>query len=231
MQHRLALLHTSPVLVQMFDALCQAELPDMERFHMVDESLIRNTVKAGRLEKLTIRRLVEEIGVALEGGTTAVFVTCSSIGPGVKVARQLSEKPVFRVDEAMAAQAVQLGIRVGVLATVRATLEPTVQLIHESADAAGRGVEVVRGLCEGAFDAVLAGEGSRHDRLVKEGLFKLAVEVDVVVLAQASMARVLTGIGADELKVPVLTSPELAVRQVRETLCSNLERSAVTVPA
>ena len=63
---------------------------------------------------------------------------------------------------------------------------------------------------------------------MKKGLLELAEREDVVVLAQASMARVLNSVPADELKVPVLTSPELAVKQIREALCSSLERSTVT---
>ncbi|MBI4890943.1 MAG: Asp/Glu/hydantoin racemase [Acidobacteria bacterium] len=227
MQHRLALLHTSPVLVPVFDGLCQQVLPEVERYHMVDESLIRNTVRAGRLEKPTIRRLVAEIGVAFEGGATAVFVTCSSIGPGVSAARQLYEEPIFRIDEAMAAKAVTMGSRVGVLATVRTTLEPTVQLIRDSAKTAGTVVTVEAGLCEGAFDAVLAGDGAGHDRIVREGLMRLAGLADVVVLAQASMARVIENIAEGELKVPVLTSPMLAVQQIRVAL--GLSRAQVPV--
>ncbi len=231
MQQRLALLHTSPLLVPVFDELCRAELPEVERYHMVDESLIRNTVRAGRMEKATLRRMLAQIGVAFEGGATAVLVTCSSIGAGVKVARELFELPVFRVDEAMAARAIELGSRVGVLATVRTTLEPTAQLLRASAEAVGKEVTVVEGLCEGAFEAVVGGDGARHDRLVREGLLELAERVDVVVLAQASMARVLDSVAAEELKVPVLTSPELAVRQIREALSRSSEESVVALPA
>lgn len=218
MEQRLALIHTSPVLVPTFDTLCKTKLPNLARFHVVDESLIRNTIAAGRLEKSTVRRLISQIGSAFEAGATAVFVTCSSIGPAVAIARQVFDQPVFRVDEAMASKAVSLGTRVGVLATLRTTLEPTVRLIHETAAASGVRCEVLDHLCEGAFEAVLAGDGATHDKLVKEGLMRLSGQVDVVVLAQASMARVLAEIPADQLPVPVLSSPGLAMEQIQETL-------------
>ena len=60
----LALIHTSPVLVPSFSALCAEHLKGTETFHIVDESLIKNTIKAGRLEKLTselIDRTVEMV--------------------------------------------------------------------------------------------------------------------------------------------------------------------------
>ncbi|MCC7153165.1 MAG: hypothetical protein IT161_01240 [Bryobacterales bacterium] len=218
MEKRLALIHTSPVLVPMFDALCREKLSGMERFHVVDESLIRNTISAGALEKITIRRLVAHIGSAFEAGATAVFVTCSSIGPGVAVARQLFDQPVFRVDEAMAARAVAMGRRIGVLATLRTTLQPTARLIEQTGADSGAGCEVTASLCEGAFEAVLSGDGARHDELVRKSLTSLAGHVDVIVLAQASMARVLDSRPHGALSVPVLSSPALAVEQIREAL-------------
>lgn len=218
MEQRLALLHTSPVLVPTFDALCKSQLPDLPRFHVVDESLIRNTIAAGRLEKSTVRRLITQVGSALDAGATAVFVTCSSIGPAVATARQVFDQPLFRIDEAMASKAVSLGTRVGVLATLRTTLEPTVRLIVDTAEAAGARCEVIDRLCDGAFEAVLAGNNATHDELVREGLFHLSSQVDVVVLAQASMARVLAELPPGQITVPVLSSPALAIQQIQEKL-------------
>src|SRR5207248_7261683 len=46
-----ALIHTSAVLVPSFSALCARFLPGFPVFHMVDESLIKNTIAAGYLQK------------------------------------------------------------------------------------------------------------------------------------------------------------------------------------
>jgi hypothetical protein len=53
---------------------------------------------------------------------------------------------------------------------------------------------------------------------VAEGLLRLASEADVVALAQASMARVLKALPAGQPAAPVLTSPELAIEQIRAAL-------------
>ena len=216
MTNKLAFVHTSQVLIPPFSRLANEILPELETFHMTDESLIRNTIAAQGLTKATLRRLVAMIGSAHDAGAGAVMVTCSSIGAGVRVARELYDFPVLRVDEAMAEAAVSAGRRIGVAATLRTTLEPTISLIEEAAAAAGRAIEIVPSLCEGAFEAVLAGDTERHDALLALSLAALRDQVDVVVLAQASMARVvaeLTGGGA-----PILSSPELAVRQARRIL-------------
>lgn len=213
---KLALLHTSPVLTPLFTALCTQWLPEVRIFHTVDESLIKNTIEAGRLQKTTVRRLANLAGSALEGGADAVLVTCSSVGPAVDLAQQLYDAPVLRVDAPMARAAVQQGRRIGVLATLRTTLEPTSALVRRAALEAERKVEVLECLCEGAFDAVLAGDTATHDRLVSAALTEKMRDVDVIVLAQASMARVVAALPPGAVTVPVLSSPESGVRQIRE---------------
>ncbi len=214
----LALIHTSPTLTPVFTALCRQHLPEADFFHMVDESLIQDTIRAGRLRKMTMRRVVEQVASAAAAGADAVLVTCSSIGPGVALAQQLFDLPVLRIDEAMAEVAVREGHRIGVLATLRTTLDPTTELLRQKAADANRSVELVECLCEGAFPAVLAGDTETHDRLLRKALLEDLKGVDLIVLAQASMARVVATLEPGALAMPVLSSPELAVLQARRVL-------------
>jgi len=214
----LALIHTSATLVPTFTSLCRKHVPEVGIVHMVDESLIQDTVKAGSLRKLTIRRLIGQVASAEEAGADAVLVTCSSIGPGASLAQQLFEIPVLRIDDAMAEKAVRQAHTIGVLATLRTTLDPTTALLREKAAQAGRTVELVECLCEGAFPAVLAGDTATHDRILRQALMEDLKGVDLIVLAQASMARVVSTLAADGLQAPVLSSPELAVLSARQAL-------------
>src|ERR1700761_9093887 len=64
----LALLHTSPTLTPLFTALCRQHMPQTEIFHMVDESLIQQTIAAGKLEKVTVRRVISMVESASLAG-------------------------------------------------------------------------------------------------------------------------------------------------------------------
>jgi hypothetical protein len=78
-------------------------------------------------------------------------------------------------------------------------------------------VEIRTALAEGAFAALGQNDTETHDRKVQATLADLAGWADVIVLAQASMARALAG--ASEVGgVPVLTSPRLGVERLREVL-------------
>lgn len=185
---------------------------------MVDESLIQDTIRLGSLQKLTMRRVVDQVASAEAAGAHAVLVTCSSIGPAVTLAKQLFDVPVLRVDDAMAEAAVRQAQKIGVAATLRTTLDPTTALLREKAAQAGRSVELVECLCEDAFPAVLAGDTGTHDKLLRRALLEDLDGVELIVLAQASMARVLGTLPHGALHAKVLTSPELAVMSAREAL-------------
>ena len=73
-------------------------------------------------------------------------------------------------------------------------------------------------LAENALPALLAGDSTTHDSLVKAAVLELAQRVDVIVLAQASMARVLDVMSESEGGVPILSSPHLALEQVEPYL-------------
>ena len=91
-------------------------------------------------------------------------------------------------------------------------------LLEAQAEAAGVQIETELVLVEPALPALLGGDTATHDRLVKQVTLELAQQVDVVVLAQASMARVLDVISQAKLRVPILSSPHLALAQVRSLL-------------
>ena len=120
----------------------------------------------------------------------------------------------------MAAAAVTMGPRVAVLATLRTTLEPTTDLIRRHGAATGWTGSVTAALADGAFQKLASGDVAGHDAMVADQLRLLAPKVDVIVLAQASMARAL-GLVQDALHpLPVLTSPELGMRHIAGKLAA-----------
>jgi len=208
---RLGLLHTSATLVPIFAQLCKVKLPQIDVFNLVDDSLIKDVIAHGRLRPQTARRVTQLVALAEDAGADFVMVTCSSIGAAVETAATLATVPVLRVDRRMADQAVATGRRIGVVATLSTTLEPTAELIQRRAAVAGQPIELNSRLCEGAFDALMSGDAAKHDAMVAAALQQLATEVDVIALAQASMARVVETLSEADRRVPILASPPLAV--------------------
>lgn len=218
MPRQLALIHTVTALVPVFAELTQRLLPGWETFNLVDESLLRNTIRSGVLEPVTSRRLAGHVWSAVDAGAEAVMVTCSSLGPAVDATMPLCPVRLFRVDEAMADAALATGPRIGVLATLTTTLEPTRDLIARRARQQHKDIALSHAVCAGAFEHLQKGERDRHDEAIVAELGRMAPVVDVVVLAQASMARVVDALPPGAVGVPVLSSPRLAVERLSRDL-------------
>ncbi len=212
------MIHTVQSNEALFGELCAELLPEAATRHVVDEGLLGDTIAAGRLTDDVRARFRARAAEARADGADLIVLTCSSVGPAADGLADDLAVPVLRIDEAMAGRAVALGRRIGVAATLSTTLEPTAELVCRAGAHAGRPVEVVTELAEGAFQALRSGDAERHDTLVMDALRSLAARVDAIVLAQASMARALGGAETLEVggrSVPVLTSPRLGVERLR----------------
>ena len=218
---RVAFVNTVTTLPAVFKALVNELAPQIDMFNIVDESLLQDTIRSGELSKLTIRRLVSYLSLAQQAGADLIMVTCSSIGPAADIGRLLVDIPVLRVDEAMAERALEYGSRIGVAATLATTLKPTAELIQRKAAEAGKNSTIVSKLCAGAFEALSAGDTALHDCLVAQGLKELMSDVDVVVLAQASMARIVDALLPSDKTRPILSSPRLAVERLAKMIEMN----------
>jgi hypothetical protein len=126
----------------------------------------------------------------------------------------------------MAEEAVRLGSRIAVVATVASTMGPSVRLVKRAADAVNKPIQIIECLVDGALD-VLMKEGNRekHNRMVLEAIEKIADQCDVIVLAQGSMIVLLPEL--KHLRQPVLTSPRLGVERIKKVLYGTAEKAAL----
>jgi Asp/Glu/hydantoin racemase len=217
MTKKMAVLHTSFVFINVepvFQKLYEEILPDIQIVDFVDSDVLAAVKRAGGIKNSHVQRMVHLALAAESAGVDLIFSACSSLGPTMDVARQLVDIPIVKIDDAMTQKAADEGNTVGVMATVPTTLQPTIDLIQGSAQKIGKKVETKPYLCEGAFDVLMSGNRERHDQMVLEGARRLVAEVDLIVLAQASMSRLAPALSQDVGK-DVLSSPRLAMNYVR----------------
>ncbi|MFG3546392.1 aspartate/glutamate racemase family protein [Streptomyces sp. NPDC047725] len=197
----LALLHTSPVHVPVFDALRDEAHPGLELRHHVDAGLLERARREG--PQAVSDAVLAVLRRAVGEGARAVLCTCSTIGGVAEEAAGPAGVPVLRVDRPMAAAAVAAGPRVVVLAALESTLAPTAGLVRDEARRAGRAVEVRTCLVDGAWACFEAGDADGYARLVAAAADEVA-DADAIVLAQASMAPARR---RARTRIPVLASP------------------------
>jgi Asp/Glu/hydantoin racemase len=220
MSSRLVLVHTVPALVETFSKLATEALDgSAEVIHVVDETLLKDTIAAGALSPSVSRRVATQVFGAEDAGASAILVTCSSVGAAVEATRPFCSVPLLRVDEPMIDRALERASSIGVIGTLSTTIEPTSDLIRRRAAARGQSVEIVARIGEGAFDALRAGDLEEHDRRVREALRDVIARCEVVVLAQASMARVADQLDESERgSVEILSSPRSSMERAAQVM-------------
>lgn len=220
MTKRIAVLHTSFVFLNVepvFQNLFKELLPDVEVIDFVDSDVLADVRRVGKVEPPHVRRMCHLAQAAQDAGVDLIFSACSSLGPSMDVARKLVDIPIIKIDDPMTKKAVELGSKIGLMATVPTTLPPTEDLILQWAAEAGKPVEVKQVLCKGAFEILMSGDRERHDQMVLDGALQLAPQVDLIVLAQASMSRLAPMLSQKTGKT-VLSSPRLAVEYISTML-------------
>jgi len=217
MNKRIAFVHTVGFLVDDFRARTRADIPEADCFHVLNESLLQDLLR-GTPQALAYRRVVAQIVLAAEARPDLIVMTCSSTSPAVDIARGLVPQPILKIDDPMAAEAVRNGVRIGLLCTATSTVEPSSALLRAHAAAQARDIHITTVLRPDAYQALMAGDRARHDAILTEAAGGLAGEVDVLVLAQASLAHLRDKLAA-MLPCPVLASPPLLMREIAK-FCS-----------
>lgn len=221
MTKRVGILHTSLVFINretmLRDLLDEALGDDVELVDFIDSEVLASVMRAGAVTDASVERMRHLAEAAVAADVDVIFSACSSLGPAMDRFRDDLPIPLVKIDEAMARTAAGSARDIGVLATVPTTLGPTSDLIRQAAEALGRDVQVHEQLCEGAFELLMAGATSDHDERVVATAATLAEQVEIVVLAQASMTRLAPRI-EEGIGLPVLSSPRLGVEDLARVL-------------
>lgn len=209
MKADIVFLHTSPVHIETFEQLVRQEAPATTTRHVVVEQLLADAQTSSTDDPALVARIHRAMLDAVGEGAAVVVCTCSTIGGAAERVPTGARFQAMRVDRPMADRAVQSGLRILLVAALESTLAPTSRLLHESAVALGRDIDVHPLLVDEAWSHFERGDREAYVRAVADAVRAAAGAADVVVLAQASMAsasELLTDLG-----VPVLSSPRLGV--------------------
>ena len=224
MPKTLAMIHTSLLFVQpdnIISELFNELMPDVRRINIIDDALLSDVMKVGKITPDVQQRMTHYVKSAELTGADAVLMLCSSLGPALDEGRSQAKIPVIKIDDAMTEKAVcdadAVAGKIGVMATVATTLGPTVELIEEKAKKLNKPVTVKHHLVAGAFETMMAGNRAKHDEMILGAAGALAGDVDLIVLAQASMSRLAAQI-QEQTGLPVLSSPRLAMEYTKKVL-------------
>ena len=210
---------TTPELIELVEREVKKQLgEDVELYSLQDPSVLAQVREAGYVTTAPAARLIGMFMQAAGEGVDAILNICSSVGEVADsvqdVARYIGV-PIVRIDEEMCREAVREGSRIGVMATLATTLTPTKNTVARVAREAGKHVELVDCLVDGAFGL----DQDQFKKRLTDAAAQIVDKVDVIVLAQGSMAYAEPHL-REVYGKPFLGSPRFGAAALKEALKS-----------
>jgi len=191
------------------------EFPEAEVINLLDEGLLIDF--DDQLTPKLRRRMQILIGYSEDNGADAIGLACSVYAPVVDSAKHLVDVPLVSSYGPLMAGAVAAGPRIGLIASVSATMRDAEHYLRLAAEESGKVIEPHLSLAEDLISVMRAEGQSGLERRLEEEVMKLAPDVDVVLLSQFSLAAALAHLQKVS-PVPVLSAPHSSARALKRLL-------------
>jgi Asp/Glu/Hydantoin racemase len=213
-----ALIHAGPASLAPAKEAFTTSFPDAQLWNLLDDRLVVDADLAGGLTPALHERMSTLIQYALDGGAAAVQLSCSMYGPVAADAAGRTSVPVLASDQAMFEHVRESAVgRVGVLASLESAAKDSAERLRGELATSSTGTTVIWRVADGAAKAANAGDQPLLEERMVAAAQDLAREVDMVLIAQYSLAPTLAAVAA-AVSVPVLSPPHLAASTLRATL-------------
>jgi aspartate/glutamate racemase len=194
----------------------QALWPQAVLHNLFDDRLAPDLEAAGQLTP-DLRGRIDALGrLGIAAGADGVLYTCSAFAEAIEATAAVAPVPVLKPDEAMFAQALACGRRIGLLATFAPAVAGTQQAFLRQARAAGVDAQLETVCVPEAMTAARAGDIAGHNQLVAGAVPRLQ-HCDAIMLAHFSTSTALQDAQQASTR-PVLSAPEAAVRELKQRI-------------
>jgi len=209
---RIALIHAVRLAMQPVEDAFRRHWPEAERINLLDDALSVDRERDRALTAELSARISALANYAVSAGASGILYTCSAFGAAIEAVQERVRMPVLKPNEAMFAEALARGSRLGLLATFPSSIDSMAKELKQLAPH----VELETACVPQALTALQAGDGAQHDALLAAVAPKLG-HCDALMLAQFSTARARDALAA-VVECPVLASPDSAVLAMRKRL-------------
>jgi Asp/Glu/Hydantoin racemase len=214
---RIALIHATPAAIEPIRAAFAEAWPEPDLVNLLDDSLSRDRALTRDLTDSIYSRFDTLGAYSVAIGANGILFTCSAFGPAIERVARTVPIPVLKPNEAMFAEAIAIGGRIGMLATFEPSIASMAAEFEADAARAGAKVTLESVFVPNAMAALVAGDRDRHDALVAEAATGLA-DCKAIVLAQFSMAPAAARLRQKAPGLAILTSPGSAVAAMRKRI-------------
>ncbi len=189
--------------------------PEAEVINLLDEGLFIDF--RGQITPQLRRRMSQLVCYCEEYGADAIGLACSVYAPVVETAKDLVDVPLVSSYSPVMEEAVRAGSKIGIIASVEATLRDSEYYLHRTASEQGKEIETELCFAEELIPLYRSQGEEAFNRRLEELVGGLSDKVDAVLLGQFSMASALTRLQA-ACQVPVLSGPHSSAKKLKDLL-------------
>ena len=212
---RVTMIHAITESIPPVQLAFSEEFPEAEVINVLDEGLLIDF--DGQLTPNLRRRMTNLISYCHDNNADAIGLACSVYAPVVDSAKDLVDIPLVSSYGPLMADAVAAGTKIGLIASVPATLRDSEYYLRLAAEGASKPVEPHLCLAEDLIPVMRAEGQPGLERRLEQEVLNLAPDVDVILLAQFSFAAALTHLEKIS-PVPVLSAPHSSARALKRLM-------------
>lgn len=216
---QIACIHTLYSVIEPFTQQLKEGISEKCLIHTLYDDFLATDPSPGRsgwFTPINYQRLRQDLQSQAMTGADIIVVTCSTLSPAVRGLRKEFNVPIVTIDEAMMKKAVEIGSKIGIVATAKSTIAPSVASLRTAAKEVGKELDIRFLNNEEAYVARTEGNVELHDRLVLEAADQMR-DREVILLAQASMAHLEQAVAARS-GILTLSSPRLCIASINQIL-------------
>ena len=216
---RIFLIHATALAIDPVTVAFARQWPQAQIVNLLEDSLSRDRVEEVELTSSMKARFLALSHYAVQSAADAILFTCSAFGDAIDLCKPEFAIPVLKPNEAMIDLALTQASRIAVLATFEPTIPSIVAEFKQVAERRGRVLEVVPYFVPGAMQRLSEGDKQGHDTAIA-AMAALVEACDLICFAQFSMTSA-AGLAQARSGLPVLTTPDSAVLELRRMLQAN----------
>lgn len=211
--YKIGIIHATCSAVDPLNKAAKQFRDDIVPLNFVNENLLFRANSVGGADDEGLRTFTKTFFNAVEAGVDGIIVACSVYTPFVELMKNFTKIPVIGIDNPMLNSAIELGTKVGIIATTASSGPSAKGQLEKIAAKVGKKVEFEIGINTEGMTQLKSGNVAKHNEIVKEEGRKLVEKgCDCLVLSQITMACAAEGM--KDLGVPVLTSPSEGIKAI-----------------
>ena len=215
---KIYLVHAGHVSMPAAHASFAALWPEAPILDLMEGSLAHDVGQDGGLTPAMFRRFELLGDYCVAAGATAILFTCSAFGEAIERVKRQHAIPVLTPNEALFDEILLRRDRVALLSTFEPTVTALRQELGQMELAAGERADIDYFVIPRALDVLFAGDKVTHDRLVLEKVDEVAgLGYAAIAFGQFTLSMVAPA-ARERTTLPILTTPDCAVRKLRNIL-------------